>query len=157
MPIIGRAGARAARFFFVAFGKRLPAVAVTLFVFTALMSGCSGTPSTVSSAPGSLTTVPSDYAGKTNPLGSDSVSAGAEVFKTNCVSCHGEKGLGDGPASQALDPKPANLVQLNKVAGDDFLFWRISTGVGGTVMPAWKGVLSNEQIWQVISFIRTLK
>lgn len=104
-----------------------------------------------------LAPVPSDFAGQTNPLGADAASAGAEVFKTNCESCHGPQGHGDGPAGAALDPAPKNLAVLQATAGDDYLYWRINTGKEGTSMVAWKGVLTDEQIWQAISFIRTLK
>ena len=101
--------------------------------------------------------VPPEYAGLTNPLGADAVSQGAHVFHTNCETCHGPQGYGDGLAGQALDPKPRNLAQLQTMAGDDFLFWRIREGKPGTSMVAWKGILTDTQIWQAISFIRTLK
>jgi mono/diheme cytochrome c family protein len=90
-------------------------------------------------------------------LGADAASAGADVFHTNCEACHGPQGHGDGPAGQALDPKPRNLAQLQASAGDDFLYWRIHEGKPGTSMVAWKGILTDEQIWQVVSFLRTLK
>ena len=93
----------------------------------------------------------------TNPLSTDAAAAGADVFKNNCVACHGSQGHGDGPASTALDPAPKNLPELGTIVDDDYLFWRISTGKPGTAMTAWKGVLTDEQIWQVVSFIRTLK
>ncbi len=104
-----------------------------------------------------LAPVPSEFAGKTNPLGADAAADGATVFKVNCEACHGPQGHGDGPAGVALDPAPKNLGELQTIAGDDYLFWRISTGKEGTSMVAWKGVLTDEQIWQVVSFIRTLK
>jgi mono/diheme cytochrome c family protein len=104
-----------------------------------------------------LAAVPTEYAGLTNPLGADAASRGAEVFKTDCEMCHGPQGHGDGPAGQALDPRPRNLAELQSRAGDDFLFWRIREGKPGTSMVAWKGILTDEQIWGVISFIRTLK
>ena len=104
-----------------------------------------------------LDSVPADFAGKTNPLGADAATAGAEVFKTNCAACHGETGLGDGPAGAALDPAPKNLAELQTLASDDYLFWRINTGKVGTSMIPWKGILTVEQIWQVVSFIRTLQ
>lgn len=34
---------------------------------------------------------------------------GKQVFETRCAACHGMKGLGDGPASTGLDPKPRNF------------------------------------------------
>lgn len=101
--------------------------------------------------------IPTEYAGLTNPLGADAAEQGAEIFKNNCQMCHGPQGHGDGPAGQALDPKPQNLAEVQTKVGDDFLFWRIHDGKPGTSMVAWKGVLTDEQIWQVVSFIRTLK
>ncbi len=108
-------------------------------------------------AAGTLEPVPAEYAGKTNPLGGAGAKPGAQVYQNNCEPCHGPQGHGDGPAGAALQPPPKNLTQLSKAAGDDYLFWRISTGRPGTAMPPWKGILSEEQIWQVISYIRTLK
>lgn len=104
-----------------------------------------------------LSPVPSDFAGKTNPLGPDAAIVGADLFQTNCAACHGPQGHGDGPAGASLDPAPKNLPELSATATDDYLFWRISTGREGTSMPGWKGILTDEQIWQIISFIRTLK
>ena len=104
-----------------------------------------------------LATVPAEYAGLTNPLGAGAAEEGAELFKTNCQACHGPQGQGDGPAGQALDPRPKNLAELQTSVGDDFLFWRIREGKPGTSMVAWKGILTDEQIWQTVSFIRTLK
>ena len=101
--------------------------------------------------------IPAEYAGVTNPLGADAAAAGAEVFRTNCEVCHGPQGHGDGPAGQSLDPKPRDLAVLQASVGDDYLFWRISTGKPGTAMVAWKGILTDDQIWQSVAFIRTLK
>ena len=102
-----------------------------------------------------LATVPAEYSGKTNPY-TDMATEGAKVFQTNCEMCHGPQGHGDGPAGQSLEPHPKNLAVLQKSVGDDYLFWRINEGKPGTSMVAWKGILTEEQIWQVVSFIRTL-
>jgi len=104
-----------------------------------------------------LATVPAEYSGMTNPLGSESAGEGAAVYKSYCLSCHGETGKGDGYAGASLEPKPKDLAKLSAVAGDDYLFWRISTGKEGTAMIGWGGILEDEQIWQVVSFIRALK
>ena len=105
----------------------------------------------------SLAPVPVEYGGLTNPLSPEAANEGAAVFKTNCEVCHGPQGHGDGPAGQALDPRPRNLAALQAAAGDDFLFWRIREGKPGTSMVAWNGILTDEQVWQTVSFIRTLK
>ena len=123
-----------------------------------LLSACSvGAPSASSDALDVLPTVPPDYIGKANPLDANAAVAGAVTFKTDCVQCHGDDGKGDGPASSSLDPRPANLVALRQNVGDDFLYWRINTGVPGTAMPAWRGILNDQQIWELVAYIRTLK
>ncbi len=130
--------------------KKILLVVLALAAF--LLAACGG-----EETPAALDTVPADFAGKTNPLGADAATAGADVFKTNCQTCHGPQGHGDGPAGAALDPQPKNLAELQTQATDDYLFWRIRAGKEGTSMVAWKGILTDEQIWQVVSFIRTLK
>ena len=101
--------------------------------------------------------VPAEFAGATNPFGSEAADEGAELFKANCELCHGGAGHGDGVAGQSLEPRPKNLATLQATVGDDFLFWRIHEGKPGTAMVAWNGILTDEQIWQIVSFIRTLK
>ncbi len=118
---------------------------------TALLVACGGAAEVASP------TIPAEFAGRVNPLGASAASAGAGLFATNCASCHGPEGRGDGPASAALRPAPTNLAAIGQAAADDVLFWRIRSGVPGTAMPAWRGILSDEQIWQIVAFIRSLK
>ncbi len=106
---------------------------------------------------GTLESVPAEYAGKTNPLSADASAEGAKIFKTNCETCHGPQGRGDGPIGESLDPKPQDLAELQSVVADDYLYWRIAEGSPGTSMPPWKNILTEEQIWQIVAFIRTLK
>jgi len=122
-----------------------------------LLSACGAKADSGPREIGTLESVPADYAGKTSPLGSEASMDGATVFKTNCETCHGPLGHGDGPIGEALDPKPQNLAALQAVVSDDYLFWRISEGKPGTSMPPWKNILEEVQIWQLIAFIRTLK
>jgi mono/diheme cytochrome c family protein len=134
--------------------KKIPflILATVLLLAACSAGGSSGTDEAVTLAP-----VPTEYAGLTNPLGADAAAQGARVFHTSCEPCHGPQGHGDGPAGQGLDPKPRNLAVVQAAANDDFLFWRINEGKPGTAMVPWKGILTDDQIWQVISFIRTLK
>lgn len=125
-----------------------------LLLSAILLAACGGS---VTSETTAVDAVPAEYAGATNPLGPDAATAGAEVFSNNCAACHGEKGYGDGPAGAALNPAPKNLVDVASQVGDDYLYWRINAGKEGTAMVAWKGVLTDEQIWQAVAFIRTLK
>jgi mono/diheme cytochrome c family protein len=94
---------------------------------------------------------------KKNPLPNDKkvVDQGAKVAQTNCASCHGPKGKGDGPAAVALNPKPADWTSKNvQSETDGELFWKISTGRGP--MPPWKHLPENDR-WAVVRYIRSLK
>ncbi|MCZ2122956.1 MAG: c-type cytochrome [Anaerolineales bacterium] len=124
-----------------------------LVIGSVLLAACGSSNSATTANP----TVPAEYAGKTSPLGADAATAGDKVFQTNCASCHGPQGHGDGAAGAALDPKPRNLSEFAPGVADDYLFWRINTGVPNTAMPPWNGILTEEQIWQAIAFIRTMK
>lgn len=108
--------------------------------------------------------VPEEYNDLTNPLAGDpeAISSGSKLFIANCATCHGESGEGDGPASAGLDPKPAALSngELLSDLSDAYLYWRIAEGGSAdpfkSAMPAWKGIFGDEQIWQLITFIRSL-
>ena len=134
--------------------KRIIFLVAVIFVLTA----CGASPkasNSDSNAP--VAAVPVEYAGKTNTYGAEMAPEGDKLFQTNCQMCHGAQGHGDGPAGASLDPKPKNLAAFQKTVGDDYLFWRISEGKPGTAMVSWKGILTADQIWKIVSFIRTLK
>jgi len=88
---------------------------------------------------------------------SDKLLAQAKkVFEQNCMSCHGAKGLGDGPASATLPVKPANWTSSEiQKQSDGEIFWKISEGRGP--MPPWKTILNENDRWAMVHFIRTLK
>ena len=134
-------------------------VLLAVVVLSALvLTACGGGQAKTETKP-----VPADYAGKTNPLGSDAAvtDAGKEVYDLNCVTCHGESGKGDGPAGASLDPKPANFSERLPEVQDDFIFWVINEGGAAAglspSMASYKGVLSEDEMWQVTAYIRTLK
>jgi mono/diheme cytochrome c family protein len=107
--------------------------------------------------------VPAPYGGLTNPFAgqADAAAAGQVIYTDNCASCHGDSGKGDGAAGASLDPKPANLVTVASEDSDDRINWIINEGGPAmdlsASMVAWKDVLSEDEIWQVITYIRTLK
>lgn len=104
--------------------------------------------------------VPAAAAAVTNPIlaSDDSISSGAAIFSQSCVACHGATGEGDGPGATAFDPKPADL-HANHVQGnsDGAIFWIISHGREGTAMPPWDIILTEEQRWDLVNFLRTFR
>jgi mono/diheme cytochrome c family protein len=70
--------------------------------------------------------------------------------------CHGAKGDGAGPAALALNPRPSDFTQ-HMVPGrhtDGQIFLWIRDGYPRTAMPAWGARLSEEQIWQLVVYVR---
>ncbi|MCC6754633.1 MAG: cytochrome c [Saprospiraceae bacterium] len=79
-----------------------------------------------------------------------------KVFSTICQTCHGADGTGNGPAAQALNPKPANFASAAvQKQTDGALFWKITEGRG--TMAPYKHSLTADQRWNLVHYIRTLK
>jgi copper transport protein len=90
------------------------------------------------------------------PLTQESITAGREVYLANCSTCHGQDGLGDGPAAAGLNPPPANLTEPHVgVHTDGDLHWWISHGIAPT-MPPFGEDLTQDEIWNVINYVRSL-
>lgn len=100
---------------------------------------------------------PADAAELQSPL-RDSVLAeqkGKELYNIYCWSCHGETGFGDGAAGGALGQRPANFhSQKVKSESNGALFWKLSTGRGN--MPPFRDVLTEQQRWQLVAYIRRI-
>lgn len=99
---------------------------------------------------------PPAAAARKNPIRADkaSVARGQKLFATNCASCHGASGDGDGPAGKTLSPKPSDLAAMAPQHPPGDLAWKIEHGRGA--MPAWNGTLKQNQIWDVVNFLQTL-
>lgn len=86
---------------------------------------------------------------------------GKKIYSQLCVSCHGEGGMGDGPAGATLTPQPRNLADSSYVStlSDEHLIKVISDGgaaVGlSPVMPPWGAAISEGGIRSVVAFIRS--
>ena len=104
-----------------------------------------------------LPPIPAEYADKHMPAGGwtdpKAIEEGALIYKgeanpqVNCGSCHGKDGAPVKKGARDLrDPK--NVGRFS----DSFWFWRIAEGIPKTKMKAWKSMLSEEQIWQVMAY-----
>lgn len=102
--------------------------------------------------------VPAEMKSKANPVKSSaaSIADGKEAYNKMCASCHGKKGLGDGPKGKLLDTSSGDFSSKEfQAMTDGEHFWRTKTGRGE--MPAYKGKLSDEEIWSVVHYMRTFK
>ena len=145
--------------------KHIIPLFVLLLVITLLVAACSGVSETTddhAEDEAEHVDTPAEYDNLTSPYSGDheAAEAGAIIYEINCASCHGPEGDGDGVAAEALDPKPASLADahLMEEMSDGALYWRISEGgmmePFNSAMPAWKDTLSEDEIWQVITYIR---
>ncbi|MFQ5975572.1 MAG: c-type cytochrome [Candidatus Hydrothermarchaeales archaeon] len=86
------------------------------------------------------------------------VEDGKLIFEKWCFYCHGVSGDGEGPLAHELDPKPADFTDVNELPErlPNYLFTRISEGGWDesydSAMPRWMGILSEDEIWKVISY-----
>src|SRR5690349_8832689 len=100
--------------------------------------------------------VPARAARKKNPIPADdkSIAAGKTVYTAQCLSCHGNAGKGDGPASKDLNPKPHDLGAPNvRAQTDGALFWKLTEGK--KPMPSFDKLISEDERWHVINYVRT--
>lgn len=80
---------------------------------------------------------------------------GAALFAQHCSVCHGEGGLGDGPAGIGLEPPPANMRdtgRMDRLSLYD-LYNSIGLGVEGTDMPAFAAELDERARWDLASHV----
>ncbi len=104
-------------------------------------------------------TVPDAFKNKKNAVASDaaSIAAGKELWSTHCKSCHGAKGLGDGSKAAQLKTEPGDFSKADTQSqSDGSMFYKISEGRDD--MPSFKKKIpEQEDIWNLVNFMRTLK
>ena len=91
------------------------------------------------------------------PPNPESLQLGSATYVQVCQACHGEGGKGDGPAGTGLVPPPADLLVHVPLHGDADLFRFIRDGIPNTAMVPQGNNLTEDQIWHVVNYIRTLE
>lgn len=81
-----------------------------------------------------------------------------QLYEQTCAPCHGVEGKGDGPTSQVLQPKPANLSIVLK-GKDAAYLTKLLKGGGASVgksplMPSYQGMLTDGQIRSLIQYVK---
>lgn len=141
--------------------RQLAAVALTLSL--GWLAGCRSTP------PGKLETNSVEWMkhhvtvrGKKdrNPIGATdaNIHAGREAFGYYCVVCHGRDGQNTGvPFAERVSPPVPSLASREVQSySDGQLKWIIDNGLSPSGMPSSHGTLSDEEIWQIVLYIRHL-
>lgn len=102
--------------------------------------------------------VPANFKSMKNPVATSdaSVKAGLALYTKNCASCHGKTGLGDGVKARALKTHPGDFSKAPFTdQTDGEMFYRTKTG--RDEMPKYEGKLSDDDIWNLVNYMRSLK
>ena len=90
-----------------------------------------------------------------NPIPADdaSLALGKKIYQRECLECHGKTGKGDGPEASELEKTVGDFTDPKmREQSDGAIFWKISTG--RRPMPGFKKLLTDEERWHVINYIR---
>ena len=103
--------------------------------------------------------VPDNYKKMKNPVASDagSLETGKSLWGQHCKSCHGTKGLGDGPKAAQLETEPGDFSKAAfQSQTDGELFYK--TTEGRKDMPSFKKKIPDaDERWSLVNYMRTFK
>src|SRR5262245_5898187 len=94
------------------------------------------------------------------------VEKGQHLYEPNCIQCHGPRGKGDGYGAPFLVPPPRDFTggqfkfrttASGQLPTDEDLFRTVSRGADGTGMPPWQYLLSDDQRWALVDYIKTFE
>ena len=95
-----------------------------------------------------------------NPVAASpaSIAAGKKLYDSQCASCHGTAGKGDGKAGALLKPTPSDLTDGDWKHGqaDGDIFTIIRDGAKQTGMRAYGSRIPTNDIWNLVNYVRTL-
>ncbi len=97
---------------------------------------------------------PTTYLESPVPYSTASVLRGAPLYAGHCAGCHGAYGNGDGPLADSLARRPPNLAARLSARREGDLLWSLQHGVAGTTMPAFSERIGDEQLWDILNFLR---
>jgi mono/diheme cytochrome c family protein len=85
------------------------------------------------------------------PADQPNLVAGARIYREQCAVCHGLSGQPETALAKGMFPHPPQLFTGHGVTDDPpgETYWKAANGIRLTGMPAYKGSLSDTQLWQV--------
>ena len=92
------------------------------------------------------------------PTTEETTAKGLDLFSRHCIACHGLDGQNTGvPFADSMSP-PIPLLASHEVQEykDGQLKWIIENGIFPSGMPAWKGILDDEEMWAIVQYVRHL-
>ena len=132
--------------------RNISVLAVTAFFFTALVA------MNIPQDQPKAWPVSKEYKEMANPTKGDASATqmGGMLYKRHCASCHGRTGLGDGPKARGLETFAGDFsgaYYQNQTDGEHYF----KTLKGRDEMPAYENKVTEEDIWSMVSYMRTFK
>ena len=84
------------------------------------------------------------------------VHNGFRIYRAKCLQCHGAPGIAPDDLAYGMTPAPASLVATAREWEASEIYWVIRNGIKMSGMPAWAYRLSDNEIWDVVAFVRRL-
>jgi mono/diheme cytochrome c family protein len=91
------------------------------------------------------------------PATDDNLIDGMKLYTMNCAVCHGTLDMKPSPLEHSMYPPPPQLILMPLDDPEWHINYAIRTGVRYTGMPAWKGTLSEPDIWKLTSFLSRIE
>jgi len=88
------------------------------------------------------------------PPSEENLIAGAKLYRQMCSRCHGISRESDNSYGQSFYPPAPGLPLSRTLYTDNEIFWIVKHGIRNTAMLAWGNLLSDDEIWQVVTLIR---
>jgi cytochrome c1 len=85
---------------------------------------------------------------------SDLAERGFFQYRNRCLPCHGGPGIAPDEAALGMTPVPANLIPTTQQWSAAKIRWVVKNGIKMTGMPAWKYRMSDDEIWEVVAFVK---
>src|SRR6266404_1859379 len=90
-----------------------------------------------------------------NPVTADNTNlvAGARLYSDHCTLCHGDPAHPKSPLADSLNPPAPQFTNDMADMPENENFYILQHGIRWTAMPGWKNVLSDQQTWQLVTFL----
>jgi mono/diheme cytochrome c family protein len=84
------------------------------------------------------------------------VRRGVGLYREHCLRCHGAPGVAPEPFALGLLPVPENLAHVATSWSAAEIYWTVRNGLKMTAMPAWQYRLGDDEMWDVVAFVKQM-
>jgi S1-C subfamily serine protease len=92
------------------------------------------------------------------PVGPLDAGRGGELYEVSCAPCHGADGAGSGPAAAGMDPPPTSFLDARMAyLSPHQIVGAVRFGLLGTPMPSFDGAFSPEDLWNLATYVWSLR